>query len=144
METLVLEAQTKSCIHQHPEERSCDTTKDWIRIACYCQRVSCGGMGQERLTIETGALAAVALKGPLLHNSSRRLPTVVLDAQSCPTLYDPLDWQHARLPCPWDSPGKNTGMGCHSLLQVKEQTLVSCTAGRFFTKVATRLPSTLP
>ena len=22
-----------------------------------------------------------------------------------------------RLFCPWDSPGKNTGMGCHSLLQ---------------------------
>ena len=23
----------------------------------------------------------------------------------------------ARLPCPWDSPGKNTGVGSHSLLQ---------------------------
>ena len=23
----------------------------------------------------------------------------------------------ARLLCPWDSPGKNTGMGCHALLQ---------------------------
>ena len=23
----------------------------------------------------------------------------------------------ARLLCPWDSPGKNTGMGCHFLLQ---------------------------
>ena len=22
-----------------------------------------------------------------------------------------------RLPCPWDSPGKDTGMGCHCLLQ---------------------------
>ena len=30
-------------------------------------------------------------------------------------------WPHglwpARLLCPWNSPGKNTGMGCHSLLQ---------------------------
>ena len=25
--------------------------------------------------------------------------------------------KHARLLCPWDSPGKNTGMGCHALLQ---------------------------
>ena len=25
--------------------------------------------------------------------------------------------QHVRLPCPWDSPGKNTGVGCHFLLQ---------------------------
>ena len=24
---------------------------------------------------------------------------------------------HRRLPCPWDSPGKNTGVGCHFLLQ---------------------------
>ena len=22
-----------------------------------------------------------------------------------------------RLLCPWDSPGKNTGLGCHALLQ---------------------------
>ena len=25
--------------------------------------------------------------------------------------------QPTRLPCPWDSPGKNTGVGCHLLLQ---------------------------
>ena len=25
--------------------------------------------------------------------------------------------QPTRLPCPWDSPGKNTGVGCHALLQ---------------------------
>ena len=25
--------------------------------------------------------------------------------------------QPTRLPCPWDSPGKNTGVGCHFLLQ---------------------------
>jgi len=26
-------------------------------------------------------------------------------------------WQPTRLTCPWDSPGKNTGAGCHFLLQ---------------------------
>ena len=26
-------------------------------------------------------------------------------------------WQPTRLPCPWDSPGKNTGVSCHFLLQ---------------------------
>ena len=25
--------------------------------------------------------------------------------------------QPTRLPCPWNSPGKNTGVGCHFLLQ---------------------------
>ena len=29
----------------------------------------------------------------------------------------PHRWQPTRLPCPWDSPGKNTGGGCHFLLQ---------------------------
>ena len=29
----------------------------------------------------------------------------------------PHTWQHNRLPRPWDSPGKNTGVGCHFLLQ---------------------------
>src|SRR5574341_1100344 len=29
----------------------------------------------------------------------------------------PHRWQPTRLPCPWDSPGKNTGVGCHFLLQ---------------------------
>jgi len=28
----------------------------------------------------------------------------------------PHRWQPTRLPCPWDSPGKNTGVGCHRLL----------------------------
>jgi len=29
----------------------------------------------------------------------------------------PHRWQPTRLPCPWDSPGKNTGVGCHFLVQ---------------------------
>ena len=48
-------------------------------------------------------------------------------------------WKPARLLCPWDSPGKNTGGGCHTLLQGISVTrgsnpsLVSpALAGRFF------------
>ena len=37
-------------------------------------------------------------------------------ALSCPTLCDCMDWP-ARLLCPWDSPGQNTGVGSHFLLQ---------------------------
>ena len=36
--------------------------------------------------------------------------------QSCPTL-QPHRRQPIRLPHPWDSPGKNTGVGCHFRLQ---------------------------
>ena len=43
----------------------------------------------------------------------------------------PQRWQPTRLPRPWDSPGKNTGVGCHFLLQCmkvksKSQVARSC------------------
>ena len=48
----------------------------------------------------------------------------------------------ARLLCPWNSPGRNTGVGSHSLLQgivpLRVWTWVSCIAGRSFTVCATR------
>ena len=37
--------------------------------------------------------------------------------QSCLTLCDPIDCSPPGSSCPWDSPGKNTGVGCHALLQ---------------------------
>ena len=48
--------------------------------------------------------------------------------QSCPTLCDPIDGSPPGSPHPWDSPGKNTGVGCHFLLQcmkVKSQSEVA-------------------
>ena len=32
----------------------------------------------------------------------------------------PHRWQPTRLPRPWDSPGRNTGVGCHFLLQCRK------------------------
>ena len=40
-----------------------------------------------------------------------------LVAQLCPTLCDPMDYRPTRLLCSCNSPGKNTGVGCHALLQ---------------------------
>ena len=37
--------------------------------------------------------------------------------QLCPTLCNPVDGSPPRLRCPWDSSGKNSGVGCHCLLQ---------------------------
>ena len=42
-------------------------------------------------------------------------------------------WQYTRLLCPWDSPGKNTGVGCHFLLQwtqVKSESEVAQSCAR--------------
>ena len=43
----------------------------------------------------------------------------VLVTQLCPTLW-PHRAQPTRLPSPWGSPGKNTGVGCHFLLQCRK------------------------
>ena len=56
--------------------------------------------------------------------------------QSCPTLCNPIDGRPTRLPHPWDSPGKNTGVGCHFLLQcmkVKSQSEVTQSCRLFLT-----------
>ena len=42
---------------------------------------------------------------------------VVVWSPSHVWLLQPHGLQPTRLPCPWDSPGKNTGVGCHFLLQ---------------------------
>ena len=43
-------------------------------------------------------------------------PAAAKSLQSCLTVR-PHRWQPTRLRRPWDSPGKNTGVGCHFLLQ---------------------------
>ena len=42
--------------------------------------------------------------------------TAAKSLQLCPTLYDPIDGS-PQAPLSLDSPGKNTGVGCHFLLQ---------------------------
>ena len=60
-----------------------------------------------------------------------------LVAKSCPTLLWPCGLLPARLLCPWDFPGKSTGVGFHFLVQViflcRDQTHISCLTGRFTT-----------
>ena len=43
---------------------------------------------------------------------------VAKSLQLYPTLCDPIE--PTRLPRPWDSPGENTGVGCHFLLQCRK------------------------
>ena len=53
-------------------------------------------------------------------------------AQSCLT-QQPYGRQPTRLPCPWDSPGKKTGVGCHFLLQCIKVKVKSLSHVRLFT-----------
>ena len=67
------------------------------------------------------------LKSALLH-CMLSAAAAAKSLQSCPTLCSPIDGsppgshglQPTRLPRPRDSPGKNTGVGCHFLLQCKK------------------------
>ena len=60
-----------------------------------------------------------------------------LAVQSCPTLQDPVDCSPPGSSVHEDSPGKNTGVGCHASSrgssQPRDQTRVSSIAGEFFT-----------
>ena len=48
---------------------------------------------------------------PELLSAAAAITSVVSDSVR------PHRWLPTTLPCPWDSPGKNTGVGCHFLLQ---------------------------
>ena len=55
----------------------------------------------------------------------------------------PHTWQPTRLPRPWDSPGKNTGVGCHFLLQcvkVKSESEVTQSCPTFSDPMDCSLP----
>ena len=51
---------------------------------------------------------------------SNKVTASYLASSTCSVLYNslrPHGLQPTRLLCPWDAPGKNAGVGCHSLLQ---------------------------
>ena len=63
--------------------------------------------------------------------------------QSCLTLCDPIDDSPPGSPHPWDSPGKNTGVGCHFLLQcmkVKSESEVAQSCPTLNNPMACSLP----
>ena len=47
----------------------------------------------------------------------KKMDMLCLVTQLCLILCDPHGLWPARILCPWDSPGKNTRMGCHALCQ---------------------------
>ena len=68
-------------------------------------------------TGKTIALTRRTFVGKVMSLLLNMLSAAAKSLQSCPNLCDPHSWQPTRLSCPWDSPGKNTGVGCHFLLQ---------------------------
>ena len=56
----------------------------------------------------------------LLNMLSRLVINAAAAASVMSDSVQPHRWQPTRLPHPWDSPGKNTGVSCHFLLQMHE------------------------
>ena len=54
---------------------------------------------------------------PCCSGPTRESKVCVLSHSVMPDSLPPHGLQPSRLLCPWDLPGKNTGMGCHFLLQ---------------------------
>ena len=84
----------------------------WVLSACGFNRVPT--MGCVILIAQAGSKAGMEEEGDTLVKALYACMCVQLvmsDSLWPPGLYP------ARLLCPWDSPGKNTGVGCHSLLQ---------------------------
>ena len=77
-----------------------------------------------------------------LHKPILNCAVLCLVAQLCLTLCSPMDCSPTGSSVNGDSPGVNTGVGCHSLLQGSSQPRdgpqVSCIADRSFTIQATR------
>ena len=81
-------------------------------------RIECGAGAAAWIV---GTLAVPSRQGHWCPQAQERwhflvVVVVVVVTQSCLTLRDPRGLQPARLLCPWNSPGKNTGVGCHALL----------------------------
>ena len=75
-------------------------------------------------------------------NWTAKSTVLCLVSQSCPTLCDPTDCSPPGSSVHGDSPGKNTGVGCHAIFltsQPRGWASVFSIAGRFFTNRATRV-----
>ena len=102
--------------------------------------------GTEPASPESTVLQADSLPGEALYNLICAV-WLVLNVQLRPALCNPTDCSPPGSTVHGDSPGKNTGVGCHALLhgssQPRDRALVSCMAGGFFTTWATRRSSRL-
>ena len=75
-------------------------TKTFLAFYYYCISVGSTQFFFSLLTVLKSGLVRESVNHSVMSNSSR-----------------PHRPQPARILCPWNSPGKNTGVGCHSVLQ---------------------------
>ena len=89
----------------------------WLRRWRICLQCRRPGFGpQIRMIPGSGGGHGNPVHGSYT-NTKIQCSMCVAVTRSCLTLFQPHGLQPARLLCPWDSPGKNTGVSGHALLQ---------------------------
>ena len=100
-------------------------------------------------TVKNGDFGTrIAIPAPLASRLVWVTSVLCLVTQSCQILCDPMDCSPPGSSVCGDSPGKNTGLGFHALLQgisqLRDRTHVSHIAGRFSTAWASREAQVIP
>ena len=109
-----------SCLHVGPGSRSPQPLSFQCAAAAAAKSLqSCPTLcnprdGSPSGSSVPGILRARTLEWVAVSSSNACLHAKSLQSDSV----RPHRWQPARLLCPWDSPGKNAGVGCRFLLQV--------------------------
>ena len=81
---------------------------------CLCQKLSLSFLYFYKTLLHKSSQWWSLISGPRL-NSPLLLLLLLLSCFSSVSSVWPHRWQLTRLPCSWDSPGKNTGVVCHFL-----------------------------
>ena len=90
-----------------------------IQAPCFLAYLHCAILSVKAFLLKifplklSAGLPSPGLENTWLFFSVLSAAAAAKSLQSCPTVR-PHRRQPTRLPCPWDSPGKNTGVGCHS------------------------------
>jgi len=116
-----------------------------IKLIMYCHSSALMVLS----TVKNGDFGIhIAIPAPLASRLVWVTSVLCLVTQSCQILCDPMDCSPPGSSVCGDSPGKNTGVGFHALLQgisqPRDRTHVSHIAGRFSTVWATRDAQVIP
>ena len=84
----------------------------WLGICAFTARTWVQSLVRKLRSLKLCGVANICISVSYI---SMKVKMNVLVAQSCPILCDPMKLWTTRFFCLWDSPGKNTGVGCHSL-----------------------------
>ena len=104
----------RTVVHQAPESMGFSRQEYWSRLPCPPPgNLSTQGSNPHLLRLLHWCFTTSATWEAHIRASCCCCQVALVVSDSV----RPHRWQPTRLPRPWDSPGKNTGMGCHFLLQ---------------------------